>query len=164
VGLSEFKALRLSRTSVITLNASLDQVFPLFGPMREMEWAEGWQPEIVYGQAEQIEEHMVFKTKAHGHGEPDYTWTVSKYAPDQALIEYTVFTPERLWTITIQCRPAATPRATQAEITYTYTGLTKHGNTINAWALHAMYAHDLKDWEAAINHYLETGLSIFPST
>ena len=47
--LSDFKAQRLSRTGVITLNASLDQVFPLFGPMREMEWAEGWQPETACG-------------------------------------------------------------------------------------------------------------------
>ena len=124
--MSDFKAQRVSKTSSITLKAALEQVFPLFGPMREMEWAEGWQPELVYGPAEPVAEHMVFKTQAHGHGEPDYTWTVSKYAPDQALIEYTVFTPERLWTITIQCRPVAAAQATQAEITYTYTGLSEH--------------------------------------
>ena len=40
---------------------------------------------------------MVFKTKSHGHGEPDYTWIVTKYTPEQSLIEYTVLTMERLW-------------------------------------------------------------------
>ena len=155
--MSDLKAQRVSKTSTITLNASLERVFPLFGPIREIEWAEGWQPELVYGPAGSVAEHMVFKTQAHSHGEPDYVWTVSKYAPDQALIEYTVFTPERLWTITIQCWQAAAAPTTQAEITYTYTGLSEHGNVLNARALQAMYAHDLKDWEAAINFYLETG-------
>jgi hypothetical protein len=31
------------------------------------------------------------------------------------------------------------------------------GNAINEKALQVMYTHDLKDWEDAINHYLETG-------
>jgi hypothetical protein len=44
-----------------------------------------------------------------------------------------------------------------ATITYTFVGLTKLGNERNAMALAAMYKHDLKDWELAINHYLETG-------
>jgi hypothetical protein len=82
---------------------------------------------------------------------------VSKYAPDRALIEYTVFTPERLWTITIRCREGVLNQTTEAEITYTYTGLTELGNAINERALEGMYAHDLRDWELTINHYLETG-------
>lgn len=45
-------AKRISRTSTITLNSSLETVFPLFGPVKEMEWAEGWQPEIIYSQAD----------------------------------------------------------------------------------------------------------------
>jgi hypothetical protein len=40
---------------------------------------------------------------------------------------------------------------------YTYTGLTEHGNAINKLALGMMYRRNLKDWEEAINHYLETG-------
>jgi hypothetical protein len=82
---------------------------------------------------------------------------VSKYAPDRALIEYTVFTPERLWTITIRCREGSLDQTTEAEITYAYTGLTALGNVINERALQSIYAHDLRDWEEAINHYLATG-------
>ena len=61
------------------------------------------------------------------------------------------------WWITIQCRESVAGETTQAEITYTYTGLTEHGNAINKLALEMMYRRDLKDWEEAINHYLETG-------
>jgi len=42
-------------------------------------------------------------------------------------------------------------------ITYTYVGLNDLGNRLNAHALESMFKHNLKDWELAINHYLETG-------
>ena len=99
---------------------------------------------------------MVFKKKSHGHGEPNYTWTVSKYSTEQSLVEYTVFTSERIWFITIKCREGAPARTTEAEITYTYIGLSENGNAINEKALQSMYSRGLNDWQEAINHYLET--------
>ena len=152
-----FESKRISRTSIITLNASLDKVFPLFGPIKEKEWADGWSPEIVYSKTNLLEEHMVFKTKAHGHGETNYTWIVTKYMPEQSFIEYTVFTNERLWYITIKCSENSNIQTTDVEITYTYTGLTEKGNVINEKALQSMYSNELKDWEEAINYYLKTG-------
>lgn len=152
-----FESKRISKTSVITLNAPLEQVFPLFGPIKEKEWADGWSPEIVYSNTNLLEEHMVFRTQSHGHGETNYTWIVTKYTPEQSLIEYTVFTMERLWCITIKCSENTINQTTDAEITYTYTGLTEKGNEINEKALQLMYSKDLKDWEEAINYYLETG-------
>jgi hypothetical protein len=153
-----FTSRRISRTRAITLNAPLSETFPLFGPIREKEWAEGWDPQILYPVAGPVEEYMVFRTPSHhGHGERDYTWTVSKYQPERALIEYTVFTSERLWVIKVQCEEDVPNQTTRAEITYTFTGLTAMGNAINERALQALYAHDLRDWEEAINHYLETG-------
>jgi hypothetical protein len=155
-----FTSKRITRTSLITLKAPIAKIFPLFNPVREKEWAAGWEPQFLVEltQAQDVEEHMVFRTPSvHGHDEIDYIWTISKYMPDQALIEYTVFTAERLWWITIQCRDDRVNRTTNAEITYTFTGLTDKGNAINEKALQVMFAHDLKDWEKAINHYLMTG-------
>jgi hypothetical protein len=152
-----FKSQRVSRTSVITLQAPLERVFPLFGPVREQEWAAGWEPELLYPASGSVEEHMVFRTRSHHGHEPDCTWTVSRYHPGQAFIEYTVFAPERLWRIAVQCREESGGEATGAVITYTYTGLTENGNAINGRALEKMYHRDLKDWEEAINHYLKTG-------
>jgi len=154
---SVFKSERISRTSTITLNAPLKRVFPLFGPIREKEWAAGWEPQVLYSTTGSVEEYMVFKTRSHHGHEPDSTWTVSKYHPDQAFIEYTVFAPGRLWWITIRCREGIVGETTEAEITYTYTGLTEKGNAINERALETMYRRNLKDWEESINHYLETG-------
>ena len=156
--MSHFASKRISRTSSITLKAPIAKVFPLFNPVKEREWAAGWEPQFLTTSTKDIEERMIFRTQSqHGHDEIDYIWTISKYSPDQAFIEYTVFTPERLWWITIQCRDDIPNRTTSAEITYTFAGLTDKGNAINEKALQLMYAHDLKDWEEAINHYLMTG-------
>jgi len=157
---SHFTSKRITRTSSIVLNAPIAKVFPLFNPVKEKEWAAGWEPQFLAEstQNQDVGERMVFKTQSpHGHDEIDYIWTISKYLPDQAFIEYTVFTSERLWWITIQCHEDIPNHATNAEITYTFTGLTDKGNAINEKALQVMYAHDLKDWEKAINHYLMTG-------
>ena len=150
-----FKSKRISKTRSIILTGSLKEVFPLFEPIKEKEWAEGWNPEIVYSTSNMVEEKMVFKSKAIFSNEPDYSWIISKYQPESNLIEYLVFTQERFWTISIKCVEESEGK-TKAEITYTYTGLTENGNGLNEKALEKMYSQDLKDWEKAINYYLDT--------
>jgi hypothetical protein len=154
---ANFHAQRISQTRCIKLNAPVQTVFPLFGPITEKLWVKGWEPEILFLDAEEIAEHMIFRTPPRFEQEPPYTWILSKYAPEQAFVEYIVFTPERLWTIAVKCEEEAITQTTHAEITYTFTGLSEHGNMLNEKALAAMYANDLKDWEEAINHYLKTG-------
>ncbi|NUO78921.1 hypothetical protein HUU05_02510 [candidate division KSB1 bacterium] len=154
---ANFIAQRIAQSRRIKLNGPLHTVFPLFGPITEKLWVQGWDPEIVYLNAKEIAEHMIFRTPPRFENEPPYTWILSKYAPESALVEYTIFTPDRLWTITVQCEEGSAAQTTHAEITYAFTGLSELGNAMNEKALHAMYANDLKDWEEAINHYLKTG-------
>lgn len=153
-----FEAEKIQRSSTIQLKGKFEQVFPLFGPIREKDWAEGWDPHILFSDAENIEEHMVFQTPSHREDSSElHTWTVSKYNPELGQIEYTVFTDSRLWWITINCQPEPDVETCKATITYTYVGLNERGNRLNTQALEAMFKHNLKDWERAINHYLETG-------
>ena len=148
----------ISKIATITLNAPLLEVFPLFGPIREKEWAEGWNPRMVTEHSTDVEQHMVFQTEAHADADPQtYTWVLSSYDPDNAFIEYTVFAGERLWWITIRCDQSEGDKAIRATITYKYVGLSEEGDQRNERALEAMYRHELIDWEVAINHYLTTG-------
>jgi hypothetical protein len=146
---------RISRSATIHLNGPIEIVFPLFGPIKEKDWAEGWDPEIIYSKTNVVEQHMVFRTTGRHPEEPFYTWTITTFYPDQHLIEYTVSTANRVWFITVAC--TAENRQTTATITYTFTNLTDEGRKLNSEALDRMYANDLKDWELAINHYLKTG-------
>jgi len=152
-----FKGEQISQTATIRLNGRFDQVFPLFGPVREKDWAAGWDPQIVHCDSDNIAEHMVFQTHSHLEDETGlYTWTVSKYTPEQGLIEYTVFADNRLWWIMILCDERE-GKYCEASITYTFVGFNEVGDGRNRLALTTMFKHGLKDWEHAINHYLETG-------
>lgn len=149
----DFKPERIQRTSVFVVHASIEKAFPLFGPLLEMEWAEGWEPRVIFLRQKYVEEHMIFKTKSQ-YGE-DYLWAVTQYDPALYKIEYTVTAPDRIWFIGVVCQ--ANDNQTKVSVTYTYTGLSEKGNQQNKDALEKMFANDLKDWEKAINYYLETG-------
>ncbi|HEY0655210.1 MAG TPA: hypothetical protein VGD65_18880 [Chryseosolibacter sp.] len=150
----DFKPERISRTASFIVNGEIEDVFPLFGPIREKEWAEGWNPEIIFSRSDLVEEHMIFRTSAPTD-EKFYTWVITHYDPSQHLVEYTVSTANRIWFIQVLCERQV--NETKATVTYTYTGLNTKGNELNRAALGKMYATDLKDWQQAINHYLDTG-------
>jgi len=149
-----FKSERISRSASFTIDGPIEKVFPLFGPIREMEWAEGWNLEIIFSESPEVEEHMIFQTSG-GHGGEKYTWVITQFNPELHQIEYTVSTSERIWFIRVQCE--SMNAQTKATVTYTYTGLSSSGNEKNKEALAKMFSKDLADWQEAINHYLQTG-------
>jgi hypothetical protein len=150
-----FTSQRIAKTATILLNDRVEKVFPLFGAFEERKWSEGWNPTLIYPQKEIIEEGTTFRTPGHGHGETGFIWTVSKYDPARFLIQYLVYSSNRIWTITIKCNPVS-GHSSSAEITYSFTGLNALGNEINEHFLQIIYRHDLSDWAEDINHYLKT--------
>ncbi|HYG17912.1 MAG TPA: hypothetical protein VD816_03245 [Ohtaekwangia sp.] len=146
---------RISAAATIALNGTVVNVFPLFGPVREKAWADGWDPEMLFAPSDEPEERMIFRTKSAFSEEDYYTWIITQYRPAEGLIEYTVSTQNRIWFIRVQCDAAAAH--TRAMISYTYTALNDLGEMLNRHALDKMFARNLKDWEEAINHYLVTG-------
>lgn len=153
-GQMSFTSERVSRTASFEVHAGIDKAFPLFGPIREKEWAEGWNPEIIYGSPDHIEERFIFRTAVESD-EKFYLWTITQFDPQQHLVEYTVSTQNRIWFILVECKPKGDH--TTATVTYTYNGLNEKGNELNRHALQKMFADDLRDWQEAINYYLRTG-------
>jgi hypothetical protein len=153
-----FQPKRISRSAQITVDAPLDQAFALFGPVREKDWAEGWDPELIDPTDELVQERMVFTTQSHfGQEAPDDVWIVSTYSLGDAFIEYTVFSHEHVHWIEVVCEETADGTKTRAKITYIYLGLTDRGNSLSKEALDLVFERDLRDWEEAINHYLASG-------
>ena len=149
----KFKSERVSKTATISLNGTIETIFPLFGAFEERNWAKGWNPVLIYPEIEIIEEGTTFKTKVKEKGELGFIWIVTKYDPEKYGIQYLVTTENRFWTITITCHPLADGK-TSARVNYTYTGLNESGNMINKKAIQEMFRYDLKDWENEINEYL----------
>lgn len=152
--------MQISKEAIISLNGNVKEVFPLFGYWEEKKWAYGWNPELVYPQEPAVNEGIVFKTKSSFSDESYYTWIISKYQPEDYLLEYTVSTVNRIWVIRVKCIDK--DKSTEAIIRYTYTGLNKKGIPYNKKALADIFKEDLNDWELAINHYLETGKILKP--
>ncbi|MFZ6001691.1 MAG: hypothetical protein ACOYW3_14370 [Bacteroidota bacterium] len=152
---AQHQAERVQRTASFVVKAPIEKAFPLFGPVREKEWAAGWEPQIIYSNHPEVEEHMIFKTPPRHDGESEYIWIVTQYQPRDYFIEYTVSTLQRVWFITVKCE--SQNDHTRVSVTYSYTGLTPEGNQMNKQALDRMYANNLKDWEEAINYFLSTG-------
>ena len=152
---TNFKSERISKEASITLNGNIKDVFPLFNAFEERKWAHGWDLDLIYPETGVLEEGTTFKTTGNGIDDSEFLWIVSKFQPDNYLIQYLVSTVNRFWTITVTCSPAGDK--TNAEIMYEFTGLNDKGNEFNRLSLDKMYAHELKDWQEAINYYLAHG-------
>ena len=148
-----FKAEKISQTDSIVLNGNIKKVFPLFGAFEEGKWSKGWNPTIIYMSRDTIEEGTTFKTKSHGFGEPDFTWRINKYDPNTPLIQYLIMSPNRYWTITVECDKLADDK-TLARITYSFIGLNEMGNHLDEAFIHRIYAQHLQDWAQEINLFL----------
>lgn len=150
--MNSFTSQKITRSSSFRIPAAIEDVFPLFGPIREKDWAEGWNPDIIYSSTGLVDLHMIFRTKAGNTAEGFYTWVVSQYCPAEFFIEYTVFTQFRVWFVSVQCTAAS--EHTHVSVTYSYIGTSEGGNEMNQKAMEDIFSDDLCDWQEAINHFL----------
>ncbi|MCB2223996.1 MAG: SRPBCC family protein [Actinobacteria bacterium] len=84
-----YRSRRATRTWAHRLAAPPSQVFPLLCPVREYDWIEGWECEMVFTDSGVAEDGCVF-TRTDDTGPA--VWTVSRYEPDER-IEFVIVTP-----------------------------------------------------------------------
>lgn len=151
----QLRARHVSRTATIHLTAPESRVFPLFEPIDEKLWAEGWEPEMLHPESGAAQQGAVFLTRHPG--EPVTIWTIARYEPDKHQISYVRVTPEsRLAWVDIQC-VGNEDGTTSATISYTFTALSELGNQFIEQFTEAHYREWMTSWEAAINHFLRHG-------
>ena len=149
-----FQAKQARRTATIRIDGAIADVFPLFTPIREKEWAAGWDPHPVWPATGEVVEGMVF-TVDETPGR--VFWVVTHYDPERHQISYANVLPgQTLNRIEITCRA---PGANQTDCTvrYAFVGLSKEGNKFVEMHSEATYAAKMKHWTEAINHRLRTG-------
>lgn len=133
----------------LALQASAATALPLFGPVRESEWAAGWSPTFVVPvPPAQGPDGAVFTTE--GHGGVRSVWVMTNYDTTAGHVAYVVVTPGVV-TCELDIRVAADgPDTCHADVTYRYTALGADGEAfIHHWLerFPAMPAH----WEHALN-------------
>jgi hypothetical protein len=150
-----FVAKSVTHTATIHLQGSLGRVFPLFGPIREKDWAPGWEPQIVHPIGPQVAEGMVFTVDGGKDGTA--YWIITRYDEATHRIAYANVIPGYLFNrIEIECRAAGADQ-TDVTVTYQHTALNDAGNEFVATIDDAMYAKKMAHWQHAIDHLLTTG-------
>ena len=156
--MTKFSAKRVTRTHTIELAAPAQRVFPLFEPIGEKLWAEGWDPHMLYPASGATQEGSVFTTQ--GHDSSTTIWTVIHFDPEKFQITYLRVTPDsNVVKVEIHCVGSQAETA-QARITYTFTALTEKGNQYVDQFTEAHYSHWIEFWGMAINHFLKHGTSL----
>lgn len=149
-----FEAKRVVRTYTQHIIATPEKVFPLLCPVREMEWLDGWTYEMIYSESGIAEKGCVFKNKLAG--DVDTIWVISSYDPPR-YIEFVRITPDAaVVQFDIKLRDNG-DGTTDAEITYTFTGLTEAGNAYVESFANEKFIGFMSWWEKAMNHYIQTG-------
>lgn len=154
---SGFTAKTVTRTGSFHLHGAIDRVFPLFGPVREKEWAPGWEPQVIAPAGQEVAEGMVFTVQ---NPEGTAYWVITHYDPAAHAISYVNVIPGYVVNrIVITCR-AISESETEVTVKYSHTGLDRRGNSFVESQTEPAYAGKMQHWETAINHLLATGKRI----
>ncbi|PLX14297.1 MAG: hypothetical protein C0597_10255 [Marinilabiliales bacterium] len=137
-----------------TINGSIKEIFPLYCPVREIDWCENWNPKVVYSNSGLVEKDCIFITP---DGDLEIVWIVTDYNIETGHVEMIYHVPGILVTkLEIQVEPITKDR-TKAILTYSKTSLSNTGNQIIERSTQEDYDIMMDSWEKAMNHYLKTG-------
>ena len=142
---------RSTHSFVQRLTGPSHEVFPLLCPVLEKEWAKGWDPLVVISRSGVAERDCVFTTRDDGR---EATWIVTEHDPVSHQVEMLKVIPG--FTVTrlrIGLRPAG-PERCEADVTYTWTALSREGESFVAGRTEQAWATFMREWEDELNTYL----------
>jgi len=158
IGLETAAAVSLEQRTesfAILLQGSVADVMPLFGPLRETEWAPSWAPRFLHPPEGAQREGVVFTTTTSKGKER--LWLLTTYDIKDGRVEYVFITPGFTANeIKIHVVPKG-DRQCKATITYRHSALAPEGNE-EVTKLDAHWADEQRaHWETAINAALARG-------
>jgi hypothetical protein len=148
------KGKRVAYSYVMTVNASAEAIFPLLCPVREAEWIEVWEADIIYSESGVAEMGCVFTTDLPQRG-PE-TWLVSRYEPDRTIELCRTESRTRVCHLSIVLEPGAGD-VTRTVWTYTHTGLDEAGNQWVGDYTEERFRGEMLGIEVRLDHFLRTG-------
>jgi hypothetical protein len=142
---------RIEREHVIHLKGPVERVFPLFTPMGETLWVEGWNPEYLFPETGRTERGMVFRT---GEGDELTLWTCADFWPEARHVRYVRVTPaSRFGTVDVMCKPLDLS-TTEATIRYVFTALNEKGDAVLRALTDDAFRAMIEGWREAIDAWL----------
>jgi hypothetical protein len=156
--MSEFQAKRMTRQHTQKLNATPDKVFPLLCPVKEYDWIDGWQCDMIYSKSGFNEENCIFQTEFPKEGKE--IWVTSHYDPENYRVEFVrVSNDYKVIRYNIALSDNGDGR-THADWRQIVTALSEQGNQYITDSKEEDYIGLIKMLETMINHYVTTGKMI----
>jgi hypothetical protein len=162
VAMNNFTARKIRTITFQKFQAPRSKVFPLLCPVREYEWIEPWNCEMLHSDSGIAEKNCVFRTGSFGEpsrldlpGEPSSdVWVISHYEPD-TRIEFVRMNALRTacLSVTLTDNGNGTSRSLVEQLTV---GLTEQGNQ-SLEDIAENFSFEWRMGEAMLNHYLTTG-------
>lgn len=151
--MTHFTANRIKSSFVQQFQVPPGKVFPLLCPVREYEWIEPWQCEMLHSDSGIAEKNCIFRTRFPGETSDD-VWVISRYQPNTG-IEFVRVNAMRTMclSITLTDNGDGTTRAVNEQL---LVGLTEEGNR-SLDSLAKSFSFEMRMGEAMLNHYLTTG-------
>lgn len=149
---------RVRHSYTQSIHAAPAAVFALLCPVRELDWAPGWQPDWVISDSGFAEDGCVFQTpgSADGHA-PAATWVVTEHDPEAWRVGMVKVMPGHTVTRLQASLQAVGREHTRATVAYEFTALGPDGERFVDGCTADWYRQFMADWETAMNHYLATG-------
>jgi len=135
------------------LDGSPEEIFPLLCPVREYDWIEEWECEVIHSHSGFAELDCVFRTDLPTSGGPE-TWVVCQYEPPRR-IAFVRTGRQRTMRYSIDLEVA--DGSTRATWTQVVTGLDQEGNRALKGPASSTFATIMASLEAKLNHWLRTG-------
>ena len=155
---SDFKAKRVERYYIQTINAALAKVHSLICPVKEAEWLDGWDYDLIFSHSGFAEKGCVFTSRSAG--EKDSIWLITQRDDAAFKTVFARITPEsRVAEVTVRIEDGG-EQTSRVHITYTITALNEAGNRFIENFTEENFVKDMKFWEATMNHYLATGSAL----
>ena len=131
---------------------SPDSIFPLLCPVREYEWIDVWQCEMLRSKSGINEKGCIFRTNFENFGGPEI-WVTSCYEPNKR-IEFVRTSPALVTFYEIELRPVN--GGTELVWTEQITTLNEEGNLLLEKHNSQQYNEMIKSLETMLNTYLST--------
>ena len=153
-----FKAKRVSRNYIQTIKAAPAEVHALICPVKEAQWLDGWDCDLIFSKSGFAEPGCVFIS--HSAAEKDTIWLITKRDDQNFETEFARVTPEsRIACLKVRIEDGGR-YTSRMHITYIFTALSEEGNQFIDNFTEENFVKDMQLWEASLNHYLETGRAL----
>ncbi|KUO49830.1 MAG: hypothetical protein APF76_00880 [Desulfitibacter sp. BRH_c19] len=138
-----------------TLAGTKEEIFPLLCPVREKEWLQDWDYNMIYSESGYAEKGCMFETN-NNYG--SYRWIMTKHDSDNFGIQFVKTTKENIVVIIDIDLKEKNERLTYCKIQYTFIAIGEEASEhMYKENTEEHFNEHMKKWEDSLNYYLKHG-------